>query len=88
LVGQELTEMSLRRLRIVPAHSSKLPTEARRESVDTSRQFIGGKRMERLGIVEAVDQTGGIDPAAALFGLDNAQTAGGPILGKVTTGAP
>jgi hypothetical protein len=33
--------------------------------------FIGGKRMERLGIVEAVDETGAIDAAAALFGLDS-----------------
>jgi hypothetical protein len=34
--------------------------------------FIGGKRMERLGIVEAVGETGAIE-AAALFGLDDLQ---------------
>jgi hypothetical protein len=36
-----------------------------------SVHFIGGKRMERLGTVEAVDETRAIDAAAALFGLDN-----------------
>ena len=36
-----------------------------------SVHFIGGKRMERLGTVEAVDETKAIDAAAALFGLDN-----------------
>jgi hypothetical protein len=40
---------------------------ARRWSV----HFIGGKRMERLGTVEAVDEAGAIDAATALFGLGN-----------------
>lgn len=43
-----------------------------------SVHFIGGKRMERLGIVAAVDEAGAVEAAAA------AQTAGGPILGEVT----
>jgi hypothetical protein len=33
-----------------------------------SVHFIGGKR---LGIVEAVDEAGAVEAAAALFGLDN-----------------
>jgi hypothetical protein len=36
-----------------------------------SVHFIGGKRIERLGIVEAIDEAGAIDAATALFGLDN-----------------
>jgi hypothetical protein len=36
-----------------------------------SVHFIGGKRMERLGIVEAADEAGAIDAAAALFGVDS-----------------
>ena len=36
-----------------------------------SVHFIGGKRMEWLGIVEAVDEPEAIDAAAARFGLDN-----------------
>jgi hypothetical protein len=35
-----------------------------------SVHFIGGKRMERLGNVEAVDEAGAVE-AAALFGFDN-----------------
>jgi hypothetical protein len=33
--------------------------------------FIGGRRMERLGSVEAVDEVGAVEAAAGLFGLDN-----------------
>ncbi len=36
-----------------------------------SVHFIGGKRMERLGIVEATDEAGAVETAATLFGLDN-----------------
>jgi hypothetical protein len=36
-----------------------------------SVHFIGGKRMERLGIVEAVDEARAVETAAALFGLDS-----------------
>jgi hypothetical protein len=45
---------------------------ARRWSV----HFIGGKRMERLGTVEAVDAAGAVDVAATLFGLDNLRRSG------------
>jgi hypothetical protein len=38
-----------------------------------SVHFIGGKRLERLGIVEAVDEAAAVEAAAALFGLDNLQ---------------
>jgi hypothetical protein len=33
--------------------------------------FIGGKRMERLGIVDALDETKAIEAAAEVFRLDN-----------------
>jgi hypothetical protein len=38
-----------------------------------SVHLIGGKRIERLGVVEAADETGAIEVAAALFGLDDLQ---------------
>jgi hypothetical protein len=36
-----------------------------------SVHFIGGRRMERLGTVEALDEAGAVEAAAGLFGLDD-----------------
>jgi len=54
-----------------------------------SVRFIGGKRIERLGTVEAVDEMRAIDAAPTLFGLDNLRRkdVGRPFLGKVNGGA-
>jgi hypothetical protein len=52
-----------------PAATGKPPRDPNARS--WSVHFIGGKRMERLGTMEAVDGAWAIDAATALFGLDN-----------------
>jgi len=58
--------------RIIRRNDGEPKPEPRRDpkARSWSVHFIGGKRMERLGTVEAVDETTAIDTAAALFGLD------------------
>ena len=62
-------------MRIVNRHDGEPKPEPPRDPNlrSWSAHLIGGSKMQLLGFVEAVDEAGAIDAAAALFGIDGAR---------------
>jgi len=62
-------------IRIVKRHDGEPRPEPPRDPNlrSWSAHLIGGSKMQLLGFVEAVDEAGAIDAAAALFGIDGAR---------------
>ena len=61
--------------RIIKRHDSEPKPEPLRDPNlrSWSAHLIGGSKMQLLGFVEAVDEAGAIDAAAALFRIDGAR---------------